>query len=903
MARLSLKDIESRVESLGGRDFYDREIIFELLDAYGKPKSSITRLRHGSINIAEDPAREVGQKNVVYFRELSPGEEPFKAISELAQSAHVRRFSPRFVIVTDYSEFVALDTKTSENRVFPVRDLPEHFTFFLPWAGMEKAQYVAESHADVKAAERMGTLFDELLSANPGLFDTEADRHGLNVFFTRLLFCYFAEDTGIFAAGQFTNAVASHTHDDGSDVQEFLTDLFASLDEDNADSRPSYLADFPYVNGRLFSTDASLVVPQFSGVARTQLIELGTLQWQDINPDIFGSMFQVIVTPGKRSDLGQHYTSVPNILKTIEPLFLDQLREDFDRAYDSIPKLEQLHDRIAGIKVFDPACGSGNFLVIAYKELRKLEHAIMERILELSDDNLMLFDESRISIENFFGIEIDDFAVEIAILSLWISKHQMNVEFEEKFKTAQSIVPLREAGQIKAANAARISWESVCPNNGTDGIYLIGNPPYGGSKKQTKEQKEDYKYVFKAQKYSKNLDYVALWFIKGARYIQGTQAELAFVSTNSVAQGEHVALMFPKVFDLGIEISYAYTSFKWENNAKHNAGVTVVVIGLRNESEQPKYLFRNSVRTEVKHINGYLADGPDVFITKATGQLFGLPQMRFGSMANDDKGALSLDRESRDALISSYPEAEPLIKSFLGAEEYIDGKERFCLWIDDEVKDLAFSIPPIRQRIERVKAKRLSSSRKSTQRLASVPYRFGEIRYKPTDSIIVPRVSSENRDYIPMGYLGPETVISDAAFAVYDAEPWLFALLTSRMHMVWTRAVGGKMKTDFRYSYTIVYNNFPVPQLSEADKEELTQAALRVLDVREYFSERTLAQLYDRETMPEILREAHAVVDKRVDELYSKRPFESDEGRLSCLFDMYKDQSATATTQKKAKSK
>ncbi|WP_257202889.1 DNA methyltransferase [Corynebacterium cystitidis] len=902
MARLSLKDIESRVESLGGRDFYDREIIFELLDAYGKPKSSITRLRHGSINIAEDPAREVGQKNVVYFRELSPGEEPFKAISELAQSAHVRRFSPRFVIVTDYSEFVALDTKTSENRVFPIRDLPEHFTFFLPWAGMEKAQYVAESHADVKAAERMGTLFDELLSANPGLFDTEADRHGLNVFFTRLLFCYFAEDTGIFAAGQFTNAVASHTHDDGSDVQEFLTDLFASLDEDNADSRPSYLADFPYVNGRLFSTDASLVVPQFSGVARTQLIELGTLQWQDINPDIFGSMFQVIVTPGKRSDLGQHYTSVPNILKTIEPLFLDQLREDFDRAYDSIPKLEQLHDRIAHIKVFDPACGSGNFLVIAYKELRKLEHAIMERLLELSDDNLMLFDESRISIENFFGIEIDDFAVEIAILSLWISKHQMNVEFEEKFKTAQSIVPLRETGQIHVGNAARIDWNDVCPNYGTDEIYLIGNPPYGGSKKQTKDQKADYEFVFAGEKYSKNLDYIALWFIKGARYIQGTQAELAFVSTNSVAQGEHVGLMFPMIFDMGVEIGFAYTSFKWENNAKDNAGVTVVVIGLRAEVDKPRYLYAEDIATEVNNINGYLADGSNIFVYRRAKSPLSreFPVMRFGNMAMDG-GNLLLNKTEAGQIVSADPRIKPFLRRIYGSQEFINGVERYCIWVTEDSKSSAYELPELRRRFEAVEAKRLSSSDAGTRKHASKPWSFREQYGGQSDSIIVPSVSSENRDYIPIGYVGPETVISNLAFAVYDAEPWLFALLTSRMHMVWTRAVGGKMKTDFRYSNTIVYNNFPVPQLSEADKEELTQAALRVLDVREYFSEQTLAQLYDRETMPEMLRQAHAVVDKRVDGLYSKRPFESDEARLSCLFDMYKGQSATATTAKKEK--
>lgn len=757
MARLSLRDIEARIEPLGGRDSYDREIIFELLDAYGKPKSSITRLRNGSINIAEDPEREIGQKNVVYFRELTAGEEPFKVISELAQSAHVRRFSPRFVIVSDYSEFVALDTKTNENRVFPIAELPQHFTFFLPWAGMEKAQYVAESHADVKAAERMGKLFDELLSANPGLFESENDRHGLNVFFTRLLFCYFAEDTGIFADGQFTNAVASHTHDDGSDVQEFLADLFAALDEDKADSKPSYLADFPYVNGRLFSTEASLVVPKFSGVARTQLIELGTLMWQDINPDIFGSMFQVIVTPGKRSDLGQHYTSVPNILKTIEPLFLDELKEEFDQAFDSVPKLEKLHDRIADIKVFDPACGSGNFLVIAYKELRKLEHAIMERILELSN-NYVLFDESRINIEHFYGIEIDDFAVEIAILSLWISKHQMNVEFEEKFRSAQSIIPLKETGQVRAGNAARVQWESVCPNNGTDEIYIIGNPPYVGSSKQDKSQKEDLALAFGNRAYSKNLDYISIWFVKGSDYIRGTQGALAFVATNSITQGEQVALLWPTVLAGDLEIGFAYPSFKWENNAKNNAGVTVVVVGIRSSSDTTKFIITEEIKKKAQNINAYLSDAPDVYVpsrSKPSAKV--LPLMTKGSQPTVG-GPLLLDTAERNELLQQYPELSPVVKKFVGAEEYIKGKERFCLWVTDEDAEWTSEIPEVRRRYEQVSAGRTASTKKATQLQAAIPYKFGEIRYKPTDSIIVPSVSSENREYIPMGYLDSDTV-------------------------------------------------------------------------------------------------------------------------------------------------
>lgn len=899
MARLSLKAIEERVKPLAGRTSYDREIIFDLLLAYGRAKGNITRLRNGSLNIAADPEREVAQKNVVYFREAEG--DLLQELEELRVSPTAVKFSPRFLIVTDYTEAVVLDTKTMENRTFPLREIDQYFTFFLPWAGMEKAQYTAESHADVRAAEKMGQLFDELASANPGLLEDPSARHGLNVFFTRLLFCYFAEDTGIFTENQFTNAVGSHTLEDGSDTADFIKDLFAALDEADPAKKPAHLASFPYVNGRLFRADAQLTVPRFSRMARELLIELGRQIWLDINPDIFGSMFQAVITPGQRSNLGQHYTSVPNILKTIEPLFLDELKEEFDAAFDSPRKLERLLDRIARIKVFDPACGSGNFLVIAYKELRRLEHAILQRQQDLGANDV-LFNESRINIENFYGIEIDDFAVEVAILSMWIAKHQMNREFHEQFGIAIPLIPLKETGQVRAGNATRVDWNEVCPNNGTDEIYLIGNPPYGGSKKQTAEQKEDYSFVFGDRPYNKNLDYIALWFVKGTDYIGDTKAQLAFVSTNSVVQGEHVGLMFPMIFDAGVEIGFAYSSFKWENNAKLNAGVTVVVIGLRTASSAPKYVYQDGIRHEVQRINGYLADAKNVFITRRNGTAIStdLPKMVFGSMPIDG-GNLILNQSEAQHLIDTYPESEPLLKKFLGAKDFIDGVPRYVLWIEDDELRSSAAIPEISRRIERVRDFRCASKRNATQELANVPFAFGHRAYKPTDSIIVPRVSSERRDYVPMGYLGPETVISDAAFAVYDAEPWLFGLLTSRMHMVWTRAVGGKMKTDYRYSNTIVYNNFPVRELTDAEKQELTQLALRVLDVREYHCEKTLAELYDPELMPANLREAHEAVDAFVDGLYSKRMYETDEERLSDLFAMYEDMIAAEEAAKPVK--
>lgn len=899
MARLNLKAIEERVSPLAGRESYDGEFIFNLLRAYGRPESSVTRLRNGDLNMAADPASEVAQKKVVYFKETE--EDALEVLEGLKKSPDVVRFSTRFVIVTDYVELVAHDTKTDETIGFQIREIDQHFTFFLPWAGMEKAQYVAEAHADVKAAERMGKLFDELLRANPDLLAQPHGRHALNLFFTRLLFCYFAEDTGIFAENQFTNAVGSRTLDDGSDTSVFLTDLFTALDTAHVADKPSHLATFPYVNGRLFTMSADQVVPRFTKKARQELINAGKLIWREINPDIFGSMFQAIVTPGTRSDLGQHYTSVPNILKTIEPLFLDDLKELFNAARDSVKKLEALLERISAVKVFDPACGSGNFLVIAYKELRKLEHAILERLAHLNAKHNVLFAESKINIENFYGIEIDDFAVEVAILSLWIAKHQMNAEFKDKFGVSIPLIPLKEAGQIRVGNAARVDWNEVCPNDGTVEIYLIGNPPYAGSKTQTKDQKADYSYVFCDRPFSKNLDYIALWFVKGSDYIEGTRAQLAFVTTNSVAQGEHVWLMFPMIFDKDIEIGFAYTSFKWENNAKRNAGVTVAVIGLRNVSNAPKYIYTDDIQIAARNINGYLADGANVVMERRKRPLGAArPEMVFGSMPRDG-GGLILSPGERTQMISHDPRAEHFIKRYMGSAEAINDGERYCLWIPDKNASQASGIAPIADRLARVADERAQSKASSTASFAAQPHRFVQISYKPTDCIIVPSVSSERRPYIPVGFLGPDTVVSNLAFAIYEAEPWLFTLLTSAMHMAWTRAVGGKMKTDYRYSSTIVYNNFPVPSLSDEMKEKLTAAALRVLDVREYHCEKTLAELYDPDEMPDDLREAHAAVDALVDSIYSKKPYETDEQRLSDLFAMYERMTAEEAAKAPAK--
>ena len=905
---ITLQSIEENVKKLTSRAPFTRDFFFDLLLAYGISKSSVTRLRSttaSSLNVAANPDRDIVWKNKIYLAETS--RDLIATAQEMKTSDAALRFNTRFVIATNYESLAAIDTKTGDSLSIPLAKLASDFTFFLPWANMEKQHFSSDTHADRRAAEHMSKVYDELLAANPNLFHEDKSPHSLNIFFTRLLFCFFAEDTGIFTKGQFTSAVGSHTQRDGSDTAAFLTALFHALDTPNASDKPVYLQSFPYVNGRLFRINnddaASLTVPQFTKHARDSLLELGTLDWSEINPDIFGSMFQAVVDKDQRANLGQHYTSVPNILKTIKPLFLDELWNEYDKACESVPRLKKLLARISQIKLFDPASGSGNFLVIAYKELRKLEHAILDRIDSLSsagrwgllgmgeEEKLgaatLGFGSSVINIENFYGIEIDDISVEMAILSLWIAKHQMNQEFKAKFGLDISLIPLKETGHIVHGNATRIDWNEVCPNNGTDEIYLIGNPPYVGSSMQSASQNEDLALYFDEQKYSKNLDYISLWFLKGADYIRGTAAQLAFVSTNSITQGDHVGLLFPFVLTGGIEISYAYTSFKWSNNASHNAGVTVIVLSLRNASNAPKRLFSDGIEKPVKHINAYLAEGDDVIITKHRQPLSsGFPPMAYGSKPTDG-GHLILEPADVEKLLTNYPESEKFIKHYVGSAEYIRGNDRFCLWIDDDCVAETQHIPAIAKRLERVRAERLQSKAPSTVEFAEQPHRFKQRSYKPTDSIIVPSVSSERREYVPVGYLDVNTVISNLAFAVYDAEPWLFALLTSKMHMAWLRAVGGRLETRLRYSNTLVYNTFPVPELSASSKEELTKRALRVLDVREYHCEKTLAELYDPDLMPRNLREAHEKIDEAVDRLYKSTPFASDEERLAVLFAKY----------------
>jgi type I restriction-modification system DNA methylase subunit len=845
--------------------------IFDLLLAYGLPKASITRLQKGNLNMSKTEG-EISWKKKLFFRKEQNADLHI-SITEIAKNL---KHNERFVIVTDYETILAIDTKTEDKLDCAINDLPKHYDFFLPWAGMEKAQHANENPADVKAAEKMAKLFDVIKKDNPD--DSPEFIHGLNVFLSRLLFCYFAEDTHIFEDCQFTNAIDSHTQADGSDLNTYLDNLFVVLNtpEKQRENLPEYLNAFPYVNGGLFKE--TVPSPVFSRSSRAALLNSGDQDWSAINPDIFGSMFQAVISVDQRGNLGQHYTSVPNIMKVIEPLFLNELYEELEKAGTDQKKLKALLNRIHNLKIFDPACGSGNFLIIAYKELRLLEMKIFKA------GGMMAL--SGIQLSQFYGIEIDDFAGEIAKLALWLAEHQMNVEFYKEFGRANPTLPLSEAGHIVQGNATRLYWEDVCPKKKDDEIYILGNPPYYGARNQTKEQKEDVRFVYNNEKIHKDADYISCWFILAANYIKDTKHSYAFVSTNSICQGDHVAILWPIIFNSGIEIFFAHESFKWTNNAKEKAGVTCVIVGLKMKTNKVKYLYRDSLKLEAQNINGYLSDAKNVIVQKTNEPISERPKMVMGSQARDG-GNLILETNEKEQIEQMFPDSKPLFRLLIGSDEFIKGKERWCLWISDKQKSLAESIPVINERIQAVHSFRVSSKAKTTNGYSSIPHKFAQRAHKDVGAIIIPAVSSERRDYIPIGFMNENTIISNRAFVIYSHVPEVFGIISSRLHMVWVRAVAGRLETRINYSSGICYNTFPFPSISAQRKNEITQSVFRILEERERHSDKTLAELYDPDKMPEGLREAHLQNDIIIEKCYRSAPFNSDEERLEYLFKLY----------------
>lgn len=917
---LALPDIQTNLSELFRGGVSRKEIIFDVLKIYGVSINTISKLKTGTLNLSKIPG-EFLRKDLVYIKFADDCEDIQRIAFELKQSNDTVRYRPKFIIVLSNTSLAAINVREPGKTLScKLEDLADNAEFFFELTGHKFNNTMSkESQADRRAALKMIELYNELQKNNIEKAAGENSVqffHDLNVFFSRLLFCLFAEDTGLFIKNQFHDAINLYTEKNGAGVREFFEKLFSVLNRDNRDNLIKPYKDFPYVNGSIFDTSKhQILIPEFSADARYILLELANSNWAEINPDIFGSIFQSSVDLAKRDERGMDYTSVLNIMKVIRPLFLDELKADLEKIIESdlqtktkIDRLQKLWSRISKIKIFDPACGSGNFLIITYKRLREIENDIVEELDQLIPGGIVTSFNSQIKLENFYGIEIDDFARELAVLSLYIAAHQMNLQFEKRFNKKLLLIPLQDNPNIVCANAAQIDWQEVCPNVPRkpekrveqsvmfdfdepkqsdlledfvewDEIYLIGNPPYKGSKKQSKDQKADFVSYFKDEKYSKNLDYIAIWFIKGARYISDSNAKLAFVSTNSVAQGEYVSAMFPKIFEEGVEIGFAYTSFKWRNNAKDNAGVTVVIINLQTKNKSPKKLFiDNTSSIKVKNINSYLSDSKNnVIVKKSSKSICNLPKCQNGSQPLGD--ALILSEQDRDSILVNYPNARKFIRKTTGGKYALHGESRFCLVIENEDLEEALSIKPIAEAIKEVRKTRTDSRKPA--------HRFNSFRHNNRPSLEIAKTSSENYLYIPMQFFDEDTIILESSFFIEDAPLWLFALLESKIHMAWVRTVCGQQETRIRYSSTLGYNTFPIPPLNLEIELVLENSAKEILFARENHTEKTLAQMYDPAKMPDDLRAAHQQNDALVDSMYSTNGFENDEQRLTRLFELY----------------
>jgi hypothetical protein len=910
-------EIEEAISELASAPFDAEEFPRAFLEAFNNKPTTVKRLLASAAKNSDIEGGVLQYKNI-HLAVAEPGKVNAK-LAELRASPKTTTGKVRFILATDGQTLEAEDLVEGDIRVCDYRDFPNHFGFFLPLAGITTVKAIKNNPIDIQATGRLNRLYVELLKGNPD-WATDERRHDLNQFMARLIFCFFAEDTGIFLGENlFTRTLEQMS--DRDNAHDIIAELFRAMDiptKERAGAGIRPWADaFPYVNGGLFA--GSNEVPRFSRIARSYLLHAGSLDWKSINPDIFGSMIQAVAEDEERGELGMHYTSVPNILKVLNPLFLDGLRAQLEEAGDNPRKLLNLRKRLGRIRVFDPACGSGNFLVIAYKEMRAIEAEILSRRLKvLSADSKDREDlRSVIPLKNFYGIEIKDFACEIARLSLLIAEYQCDVDAMGQERAGEIVLPLKETGRIKHGNALRLDWLEVCPpperaspveedlagptgrlalepgDGGDWETYICGNPPYRGSKWQTEQQKSDLEATFgRGIKKWKSLDYVAGWFWKAASFLSIINGKAALVSTNSICQGQAVPILWTSLFRQGVSIPFAYTSFKWSNLATHNAGVTVVVVGLQIGPTATARLFSPTRGSEfesrtVGNINAYLVPAQNIEIEARSNPLSGLASMQFG---NHPYYAAALIMKPAEAS-ELEPEAQKFLRPFYGSTEFISASPRQCLWITEENSETAVKIPSIRDRVTAVQESRRAATKdQSAQKLISSPYRFRD-QFEASDAtLIVPRVSSENRPYLPIGLLEARCIVQEKAFALYDAELWNMALIGSRLHWVWVATVCSRLRTDFSYSNTLGWNTFPVPTLTEKNKADLTRCAEDILLAREHYFPATIADMYDPDRMDEefpLVREAHERNDETLERIYIGRRFRNDTERLEKLFDLY----------------
>ncbi len=875
---MNIAQIEENVINVT-KSISTESFIYDLLSAYGYPKASVARLQNGSSNLSKN-AGEIVLKKKLLFKSVSEN-DIYQAMSEAQANRACAKYNPRFIIVTNYETLMAVDTATNETIEIGIKDLGRHCDFFLPLAGYEKATYKDESPVDVRATECISKLVDDLRKTNE--ISTYEQQRNLNIFLTRLLFCFFAEDVGIFEKGLFINSLISHTQPDASDIGLYLEKLFNVLNMKDRKGLPEYLRKFAYVNGELFKK--TNITPLLSRKARQLIIEIGQMNWACINPDIFGSMIQIAVSAKSRGYISMHYTNVKNIMKVIKPLFLDSLYDELRKSNQRQSHLIHLLDRISKIKIFDPVCGSGNFLIVAYKELRKYEVQVIRQLGRLNAFKKPR--SSRIKLSQFYGIQQDALTYEMIMLSLWLAEYQMNIEYVKEFDGLVSNIPIRETATITSGNATRLDWNKICPKLQDDEVYVVGNPPYKGARKQSIEQKSDVAFVFNGYENTKNLDYAACWFYLGSLYIKSSASKFAFGSTNSICQGEQVGLLWPILLKQNVEISFAYTSFKWASNATGNTGVTVIIIGMQtNGSNSEKTLYIEGLAHQVNNISPYLTATNNIIVHKRSTPISNLPLMPKGNMPYDG-GNLILNTDEKNNLLERYPSANKYIKRLMGSDEFINDIERWCLWVSDEQLRDALSISSIKERIDAVKQMRLSSTDSAAHDLAKRPHQFRETNVTKCQSLIIPSVSSERREYLPIGFVDSSTIITNLAFAIYEAETWLFGVIASKMHMAWIRAVCGSLETRLRYSSALGYNTFPMPNISAEKKDRIERLVIKIIEQRQLHSEKTMAQLYDPDKMPRGLLRSHCDLDEEIDSLYREKSFESNNDRLQHLFVLY----------------
>ena len=828
-------------------------------------------------------------KGVIIVEMKSVGRSLDKAYSQARDYAFKLEDEdlPEYTMVSDFQNIRLYRNTTGQIWEFKTAQLHKKIKLFADLAGYKNAvDMPTDKEVDIKAAEKMAKLHDILKSNG-------FEGHQLELYLVRILFCLFADDTGIFEKNLFFDYISA-SKEDGSDLSFRIARLFEVLDTPPEQrAKQTMLTDelkrFAYINGSLFGERLSFA--DYDAKMRKMLLECCTLDWGCISPAIFGAMFQGVMNPQERRELGAHYTSEENILKVIKPLFLDELWEEYERIKGNSRQLELFHDKLSSLKFLDPACGCGNFLIITYRELRRLELEVLKMLIDNSNQIVMdISPYCKVNVNQFYGIELEEFPCQIAQVGMWLIDHQRNSLVAEHFGLYYARLPLRQTATIVNGNALRIDWEEIVPKRELN--YILGNPPFVGYSLQSPEQKTDMLNTFldkkgKPIKTAGKIDYVSAWYYKAAEYIQNTRICVAFVATNSICQGEQVVSIWGTIIDLfHITIDFAYRTFRWDNEAKGKAAVHCVIVGFSLHNKEKKLIFDNDEFVIVNNINPYLVDAPDVFIINRSKPVCDIPLMMTGNRPADG-GHLIIEDEDLEAFIKSDPISQKYIRPFMGSVEFINNKKRWCLWLVNVSPSELKQMPEVMKRVNLCRQDRENSPDEGRRKLALTPTLFREQISSDENFIVVPQVSSEKRKYIPIGFLPPEVITSNLVCLVPNATLYHFGVLTSGIHMAWVRAVCGRLKSDYRYSKDIVYNNFPWPTPTDEQKQAVETAAQAVLDARALYPESSLADLYDPLTMPPELLKAHTTLDRAVSAAYGGKGFKTEAERVADLMERY----------------